>query len=366
VALLLLMASLVLPVPPAAAGITVTDLSGHTVTLEKPARRLLITDGRFLMALSLIHPRPVSLLAAWPRDIHRIGPDAYDQLRAAEPALETLPVVAESGAVQSAEQILAARPDVAVFPLDANLPPEQRAVIEAAGIPVLIIDFFTHPLANVNPSLRLLGQIIGASDQAERLIAFREAHMRRIAEAVAALPASDRPTVFLEPHAGITEDCCLSPGNGNIGEYIDFVGGLNIGRAAIPSAAGHLSLEYILTRAPEVYIATGGTHMVSRNGVVLGPGFTAEQARASLARIVHRPGFPDLPAVRNGRAYGLSHQLLNSPLDILALEVLAKAIHPALFHDLDVDQTKAEIEERFSITTLDGLYWTDVSTRNDL
>ncbi|MEO0036524.1 MAG: hypothetical protein RLZZ501_2547 [Pseudomonadota bacterium] len=344
---------------PARAGITVTDLTGHRIQLEQPARRLLISDGRFLLALSLLHPRPVSLLAAWPRDIHRIGPDVYAQLQAAEPALATLPAVAESEKVQSVEQILATRPDLAVFPLGANLPPEQRAAIEAAGIPVLTIDFFTHPLANVNPSLRLLGQVIGADDQAERLIAFREAHLKRISDAVAGLPASARPKVFLEPHAGMTEECCPSPGNGNIGEYIEFVGGRNIGRAAIPTATGRLSLEYILTQAPEVYIATGGPHMARRQGVVLGPGFTAEQARASLARILTRPGFADLPAVRHGRVHALAHQMLNSPLDILALEELAKAIHPDLFESINLDQTKQTIEADFSTTKINGLFWID-------
>jgi len=358
---LLLVVSVMCVGDAARAEITVTDLTGHTITLEQPARRILINDGRFLMALSLIHPDPVSLLAAWPHDVHRIGPDAYAQFRATSPEIETLPAVAANGVTQSVEQILAARPDLAVFRLGSHLTDAQRASVEAAGIPVMVIDFFIHPLKNVTPSLRLLGQVTGATAQTERFIAFRQAQLRTIADRLADLPDSERPRVFLEPHAGITEDCCTSPGNGNIGDYIAFAGGDNIGRSAIPGAAGRLHLEYIITRAPEVYIATGGPHMEHRGGVVLGPGYTAEAARESLVRVLARPGFSELPAVRDGRVYGLSHQLMNSPLDILALGVLAKALHPALFADLDLDATKAHIEEAFSVIDMEGVYWTDLT-----
>lgn len=340
------------------AQVTLTDLTGRQITLDQPARRLLITDGRFLVALSLIHPDPVSLLAAWPHDIDHIGQDTYTQLRATSPAIASLPKVAGSARVQSVEQILAVRPDLAVFPLGSHLSDEQRSSIEAAGIPVLVLDFFTYPLTNVDRSLRLLGHATGSTARAERFIAFRRERMRTIAERVAHLPEEARPTVFLEPHAGLSEDCCASPGNGRIGEYIDFVGGDNIGREAIPSPAGWLSLEYVITRAPDVYIATGGSHMERHGGLVLGPGFSADQAQASLAQLVSRPGFADLPAVLNGRAHSLSHQLLNSPLDIMALEYLAKSIHPTLFRDLDPEKTRAFISEISAIKSMDGVFWT--------
>lgn len=362
--LLLIGASVLLPASgPSAAQppIRMTDLSGHEIVLEAPARRILIADGRFLIALALIHPDPGSLLSAWPHDIDRIGPDGYEQLRQRSPELASLPRTAASAANQSVEQILAVKPDLAVFPLESRLSAEERERIEAAGIPVLTIDFFTHPLAHVGPSLRLLGQATGRAGRAEAFIAFRQAHLDLMAKRLEGLADQDRPTVFLEPHAGISEECCTSPGNGNIGDYIGLAGGDNIGRAVIPTAAGRLNLEYVITRAPSVYIATGGPYMERRGGVVLGPGFTPEQARESLIRAVGRRGFGELPAVRAKRAYGLSHQLLNSPLDILAAEMLAKAIHPERFADLDPGRTLETINRDFLAFTLRGVYWTSLA-----
>lgn len=344
------------------AEIALTDISGHKIVLPRPANRILITDGRFLMALALIDPDPVGRLVAWPHDIDHIGPETFDSFRRKFPAIDRLLRVAGSAQTQSVEQIIGAAPDLAVFPLAAHLSSEERDKIEAAGIPVLTIDFFVHPLANLAPSLRLLGQASGRQDQAERFIAFRQSRMEAIAGKLSAVADKPRPGVFLEPHAGLVEECCTSPGNGNIGDYIDFAGGENIGRAVIPSAAGKLSLEYVINRHPQVYIATGGPYMEKRGGVVLGPGYSAERAKASLAGVITRSGFDSLPAIRTGRVWGLSHQLLNSPLDILALEVLAKAIHPELFSDIDVAATRQTIVDKFLPVPLDGTYWTSLQT----
>src|SRR5918992_1633192 len=75
------------------AAVAVTDVRGRTVTLPRQASRLLIDDGRFLVALSLIHKDPVSVIAAWPHDVNRIGDDVYQRLKARNAAIETLPQV---------------------------------------------------------------------------------------------------------------------------------------------------------------------------------------------------------------------------------------------------------------------------------
>ncbi|MFD2033118.1 hypothetical protein ACFSKM_27935 [Ancylobacter dichloromethanicus] len=112
---------------PARAEIALTDVTGREVTLAAPAHRLLIDDGRFLIALALIHRDPVSVLAAWPRDINRIGTHTYEAYRAKFPAIDQLAKVASSAGALSVEQVVAARPDLAVFSLGAQPTPEERA-----------------------------------------------------------------------------------------------------------------------------------------------------------------------------------------------------------------------------------------------
>ncbi len=138
------------------------------------------------------------------------------------------------------------------------------------------------------------------------------------------------------------------------------MGGHNIGADVLERAFGRLTLEYILTANPDIYIATGGPHLEKTGGLVLGDGYDAETARAALARMAARPGIAGLPAVKAGQVHGLSHHLLNSPLDILAIEVLAKWINPDRVRDIDPARTLAEINERFLAVPLEGTYWIDL------
>ena len=343
----------------ASAEIVTTDILGREVRLDQPARRIAIDDGRYLIALSLISPDPVGLLSAWPRDINRIGPAVYEQYRHKFPAIENLRQIASSAGNFSVEQVLAAQPDLAIFSLTSQPSSEQIAQIQAGGVPVAIIDFFNQPLQNLEPSLRFLGTVTERTEQAEAFIAFRQEHAEAIASALEA-SSGKRPRVFLEPHAARTDECCASPGKGNIGNYIEFAGGENIGAGAISSVTGTLSLEYVIEADPDVYIATGGPHMEGTNGLLIGPGYSEERVQETLRRVADRKGISGIRAVREGHVHGIAHQLLNSPLDILTIEALAKWTRPDLFSDIDVDHTLREINERFLAVPLDGINWVDL------
>ena len=335
----------------------IKDLKGRSVTLAKPPQRMLIDDGRYLVALSLIHPNPPSLLAGWPRDINRIGDRAYQGFVKKFPELEKVPQVASSAGTFSLERALAVKPDVAIFTLGLGPSAEEVAQLESAGVPVIFIDFFSQPFENLEPSLRILGRLTGRETQAESFIAYRRTHMERISGALKGAKNLQRPKVFLEAHAGMSDDCCNSPGKGNIGDYIDFVGGHNIGADVLPKSFGKLNLEYVVAQNPPIYIATGGPHLEKAGGLVVGPGYTPERARAALTKVAGRPGIATLSAVTSGRVFGLSHQLLNSPLDLLAVESLAKWIHPELFAKLDPEQTLTDMNRNFLSVPLEGTYW---------
>lgn len=338
------------------AAVTVRDLRNRTVTIPAPATRLLIDDGRFLVALALIHDDPVSVVAAWPRDVNRVGQATYDRLLAKSPRLATLPQVASSAGTFSLELALAARPDVAVLSLGRGPDDNQVALLERAGIPVVFVDFFVQPFEHADRSLAVLGALVGRDENAAAYVAFRQGRLQAIASKVAASSAP-RPRVFLEAHAGMSADCCNSPGKGNVGDYIEFVGGHNIGADVLPGASGRLNVEYILSRDPAVYIMTGGPHLEKAGGLVVGTGYSTERARRSLVAMTQRPVLSRLRAVREGRVHGLAHQLLNSPLDLPAIEALARWIRPDLFTSLDPAATVRTLNERFLAVPLEGEHW---------
>src|SRR5690625_908212 len=93
---------------------TITDIRGREVVINQPVRKLAIDDGRFLIAMSLILPDPVSHLAAWPHDTNRLGEDMYVAFRERFPALDELARIPSSAAAFNVESVLSAAPDVLV------------------------------------------------------------------------------------------------------------------------------------------------------------------------------------------------------------------------------------------------------------
>lgn len=362
-AVLTLLAALAGAVLPArAAPVTLTDIAGRSVTLKKPATRIVLAEGRQLIALALLDRDPVALLAGWSADLRRRDPATYGLVRTAFPRVDDVPLVGEGSEESfSVEKALSVQPDLIVLSgrLGATRPQQMLDQFAAAGVPVIFVDFFAHPFRNTVPSLRILGRAIGREAAAEAYVDFYEAHMARIAERLKA-PGVSRPKVLLEAHAGGSGPCCNVPARGSIGDFIDFAGGHNIAADVIPGTHGHLALEYVLREDPAVYIATGGPHMKGTGGLVLGPGYTVDEARASLREVVARNGVADLSAVRSGNVHGLFHNLVNLPLNVLVAEALAKWIHPDRFADLDPNVTLAEINARFLAVPFTGTYWVDL------
>ncbi|MBA4790949.1 MAG: ABC transporter substrate-binding protein [Rhizobiales bacterium] len=348
--------------PARAAPVTLTDIAGRTVTLKAPATRIVLAEGRQLIALALLDRDPVALLAGWSADLRRRDPATYGLVRAAFPRVDDVPLVGEGSEESfSVEKALSVQPDLVVLSgrLGASRPQQMLDQFAAAGVPVIFVDFFAHPFKNTVPSLRVLGAAIGRDAQAAAYVDFYEARMARIAERLKA-PGVTRPKVLLEAHAGGSGPCCNVPARGSIGDFIDFAGGHNIAADVIPGTHGHLALEYVLREDPTVYIATGGPHMKGTGGLVLGPGYRVEEARASLKAVVSRSGVADLSAVRSGNVHGLFHNLVNLPLNVLVAEALAKWIHPDRFADLDPDATLKEINARFLAVPFTGTYWVDL------
>lgn len=342
----------------ASAGIVLRDIKGREVSLTRPAQRLVVDDGRMILALSFLANDPVGLIAAWPHDVDRFGRELYARYQEKFPQIDTLPHSTSNAQDMVVEQILAAHPDAVLLSIYSHPADQQLQQLDQAGVPVIFLDFVSDPLNNTDRSLGILGKAIGHEEEATRVIAVRTQHRAAIAQRVTAMAGSTKPSIFMETHASTQEQCCNSPGGAGIGKFIDFVGSRNIGDILKNRPFGQLSLEFIIAANPETYVATGGAYMKNRGGLLIGPDFDAAQTQASLDELLARPGFSTFSAVRNRTAHGISQQLFNSPLDILALELLAKWTHPQLFADLDVDATRQELNELMAVP-LRGIYWTN-------
>ncbi|WP_169742249.1 ABC transporter substrate-binding protein [Haematobacter missouriensis] len=345
---------------PAGAEVAITDDAGRQVTLAQPAQRIVLTDGMGFIALALIDPDPAARLAGW--NAARLDAGARAEMEAALPALAAVPDIGDPAAGGSVEGLIALSPDLVVLDPFYNRSPTTIRVLESAGISVAVLALTpTIRAEEPHAGLLRLGQLIGREEQARAYAAFADARIAGISARLADLPENARPPVLLEAHAG-RGTCCLSPGKGEgIGDFVEFAGGENIGAEVIPGMAGPLSAEYVIARAPQVYIATGGSYLAAAGGLVVGPGADAETARQGLRAAASRTGIAETPAFATQRLHGIWHGLTISAINMVAIEALARWIHPELFPDLDPAATLAEINARFLAAPLTGALWIDAA-----
>ena len=331
--------------------IVLTDVVGRTITLKAPATRVVLAQARHFPVLALLHPDPVSILAGWSDEFKTSFTNDYEQYRKIFPKIADIPVVGRhTPDTFSVESALGLRPDLVVLTsafagIKPGMKPEDSPLIrafESAGIPVVVIDFFMDPLKNTEISLELLGKALGREEQAQAVLSIYREHMDRIRSRLST-SKQERPPVFVHAHAGST-DCCNSPGVGTFNDMITFAGGHNIGADVIRNATGQLGFEYINSRNPVVYVATGtGGAKRARSGLAVGAGVDTQTARESLKKVLDAQGLKGLTAVRSGNAHGIWHGFNDSPLHVVFIEALAHWINPELFHDVSAQQTLDEL-----------------------
>ncbi|WP_225768394.1 ABC transporter substrate-binding protein [Inquilinus sp. Marseille-Q2685] len=365
---LLLLTCLLAPSVRAEWPVTVTDAAGRQVTVPHQPRAVLLGAGINLVALSLIDPDPVSLLVGWADDTRQYDPGLYAAFLAKFPRLAKVPVVG-GGTDESfsLERALTVGADLAIFGAWQAETEQGRQILDrltAAGVPAVVVDFNHRPLANTAPGMRLLGRVLGREDRANAFADFWEARIDRIRRRVAEHPEPG-PAVLMHAYPQ-PEDCCWAIGETGLGELVSLVGGRNIAADRFPDAGGGvLSLEYVIGQDPQVYIATGLPEAEGGRGFSIGPGVPAETARQGLARVLAAPGLSGLAAARDGRVHGLWNFFNAVPLNIVAVEAVARWVRPEIFGDLDPGATLAEINSRFAAMPFDGALWVSLDPARD-
>lgn len=362
-AFLLFMAS------PAGAATTLTDLTGKEITLPEKVDRFVISEGRYITALSILRPEnPVEGLVGMMSPVSWTNPELEQQLFDKFPESKEIALFGgRDESSVSVEKIIDLQPQVAIFGIQDHGPgaknSELIAQLHAAGTQVVFIDFRMDPLQNTEKSVEILGTVLSARKNADRYLEFYRNRKSAIAKRVKQLEG-ERPSVFLQAHVG-RMDCCRGMADGMLGPFVEFAGGHNIADAVAPGPTSLHTAEFLLYENPDVWIATAsGTPEEYRDGkspVALGPGMDNKTALDSLKKGLDSPEFAALGAVQSGRAHAVWHNFYNSPLNIVALEAFARWIHPGIFTDLDPDKTMEEIWDEFVPFELRGVYTSSLS-----
>jgi iron complex transport system substrate-binding protein len=230
--------------------------------------------------------RIVCLAAEAPEILDRLG--AFDRVVAVSgfarqpSAVRQLPKVG-GFSDPDIEKILTLQPDLVVTTSDIQA--EAAAACIRQGIPVLALN--PHRLADVWQSILLLGGILGLQAEAKQLVTTLQEELEGLR-----LPmgAQTRPRVYFEEWP----DPLIS-GIGWVSDLIEVIGGVDIfcdRGAGIRAVERVVSAEEVIARQPDLIIASWCGK------------------KADLASIRQRPGWQDLPAVRQGQVHEIASQYI--------------------------------------------------------
>ncbi len=212
----------------------VIDLANRTVTIPDRVERLILGEGRFLIALGLLEGKALpQKVVGTMGEFARLDPDNYALYLKHFPAIGKLPRVGQTSSESfSAEAAIALKPQVAIFGIAGHGPSlKDKSVIDrlsAAGIAVVFIDFRNDPLVNTPKSIKLLGDLLGREAAARAYVDFYNAELARVSAGLKGV--SKKPSVFLESRVGLREECCETMVGGMMGRFIDAAGGDNLAR----------------------------------------------------------------------------------------------------------------------------------------
>ena len=160
----------------------------------------------------------------------------------------------------------------------------------------------------------------------------------------------------------------MSFGNANFGTFVELAGGENMAGPFIPGTFGTINAEQVIASNPDQIIVTGGNweaYVPGGDWVGVGPGSDEAEARTKLAALMKRPGFTGVKAVENNQVHAIWHQFYNNPYSFVAVQQLAKWIHPELFPDLDPEATLAELHARFLPIDYHPGYWVSLDASDN-
>ena len=183
-----------------------------------------------------------------------------------------------------------------------------RLLHELPGRPT-ILSLHAHTIGETLDEIRLMGQTVGCSDQAEALVRTLQQRLARVQESVT---GAIRPRVFclewLQP---------LMASGHWVPEMVELAGGVEVlGRPGQPSRC--VEWVDVLAAKPEILL-------------LMPCGFPIERTMEEMGLLTTRRGWEELPAVRQGRVYvvdGPSYFNQAGPRLVDGVELLAGLLHP--------------------------------------
>ncbi|CAM8651898.1 FepB ABC-type Fe3+-hydroxamate transport system, periplasmic component [Comamonadaceae bacterium] len=322
-----------------AAPAVVQDVLGRQVTVDVPAKRVMLgfyIEDYFAVGGDSSFDRLAGASLGW---FVKSRPVVWKQYAEKKPQLLK---VTDVGSVQdqtfSIEKVLASKPSVVVLAdWQYQTLGSELARLEAANIPVVVVDFNSQTVERHVSSVRVLGRITGETARAEQIARDYSNGVELIQQrlAKAKLPA---PGIYIELGDKGPAEYSYTYGKNMWGAMAAQVGGRNIAEPFIKNW-GNISPEKFLSANPDVVFIAGYESVTNPAAMQMGFEIDPQQSLQRLKGFTQRSGWSGVNAVKHQKVYGVYHGATRSILDLAMMQYMAKAMYPELFKDLNPEGT---------------------------
>ena len=344
--------------------IEITDVTGRTVTLKKPAERVVLqwsgAGGPFFTISALMGKDTPKVIAGMDTSLQDYRADMWKHFTAEMPELAKIPVVGTVGdKTFNAEQVVALNPDVIFIPVDLKdqYESDAKAKMDAAGIQTIYIDYHAEKLESHQKSIEAIGKALGKEERAAEISKFYTDRVTRVLDRVSKIN-KPKPTVYLEVGMNGPEEFGNSfSGNYSWGALATMAGADVITKDAIKKSSP-INPEFVLEKNPDIIMIMGSYWPKKPTSMRLGFEATEDSSQALLkAFTTERQGWSELKAVENKQVYSAHHGLPREVFDAAVFEYLAKTFYPEEFKDVDPEATLKEFYDKFLPFSYSGIWF---------
>ncbi|MBU3739085.1 MAG: iron siderophore ABC transporter substrate-binding protein [Rhodoferax sp.] len=339
-----------------AATTEITDSLGRRVKIETPVRRVVLNfnfEEFTAVAGTSSWSRVVGISRA-PWEGWR--PAIFQRYAAVIPNLQSMPDVGNSDDGNfSAEKVIALKPDVLLI-AEWTFKSLQgaREQIEAAGIPIVVIDYNAQQLDRHLASTRALGKVMGTEARAEELAALYEREYKGVLSRIERAGPSARKKVYVELGQAGPDTVGNSYSGTMWGKMLTTLGAVNIADGKLTGPWGPLNMEAVIADNPDMILIAGSSWVNRPKAVKTGYDATSEVTRRSLEPYAQRPAWSQLKAVKSGQIHAIEHGLCRTLFDFVAMQYIAKQLYPDAFRDVDPEASFRTYHARYLPVTYSG------------
>ncbi|MDU5087952.1 MAG: ABC transporter substrate-binding protein [Veillonella sp.] len=344
--------------------IEITDVTGRTVTLKKPAERVVLqwsgAGGPFFTISALMGKDTPKVIAGMDTSLQDYRADMWKHFTTEMPELAKIPVVGTIGdKTFNAEQVVALNPDVIFIPVDLKdqYESDAKAKMDAAGIQTIYIDYHAEKLESHQKSIKAIGKALGKEERAAEISKFYTDRVTRVLDRVSKIN-KPKPTVYLEVGMNGPEEFGNSFSSNYSWGALATMAGADVITKDVIKKTSPINPEFILEKNPDIIMIMGSYWPKKPTSMRLGFEATEDSSQALLkAFTTERQGWSELKAVENKQVYSAHHGLPREVFDAAVFEYLAKTFYPEEFKDVDPEATLKEFYDKFLPFSYSGIWF---------